>query len=212
VNARVVVVTDRRLCAAPEIAGRIAAIVRAVPRGSVMFQVREKDLDGGPLLALVGEVMAVARPAGADVWVNDRLDVALAAGADGVHLPENGLAIEDARAIVGATGRVLAIGCSRHTPESAIAAAAAGAALVQLGPIWPTPGKGQPIGPGALKIALPKRARLVAIGGIDGPARAGDAALAGAHAIAVIRAAWTASDPGTAVAALVEAMDRSRPS
>ena len=52
--------------------------------------------DGGPLAALVREILEVATPAGAPVWVNDRLDIALATGAHGVHLPENGLPIGDA--------------------------------------------------------------------------------------------------------------------
>ncbi|MDB4957010.1 MAG: hypothetical protein JWO36_4579, partial [Myxococcales bacterium] len=57
---RVVAITDRRLCA--DLIARIAAILGAVPRGSVLVQVREKDLDGAPLLSLVEQVIAVARP------------------------------------------------------------------------------------------------------------------------------------------------------
>src|SRR5439155_20958069 len=97
------------------------------------LQVREKDLEGADLLKLVREVMAW----GAPVLVNDRVDVALAAGAAGVHLPERGLAVADARAV--APG--LVIGCSRHAPGPV-----PGAGLIQLGPIWDTPGKGPPLG------------------------------------------------------------------
>ncbi|HEY5925760.1 MAG TPA: thiamine phosphate synthase [Kofleriaceae bacterium] len=200
---RVVVVTDRKLYGSEEIAGRVAAMLATAPRGSVLIQVREKDLDGGPLLRLVHEVLEVAKPAGAPVWVNDRVDVALAAGADGVHLPEHGLSIADARAAASAVGRELAIGCSRHTPESVAAAAEQGAELVQYGPVWPTPGKGPPIGVDALKLKIP--ARLVAIGGIDGPARARHAALAGADAVAVLRAAWQGIPD--VIGRLVEAVD-----
>jgi thiamine-phosphate pyrophosphorylase len=182
---RVVVVTDRRLFASEEIAGRIEAMLARAPRGSVLIQIREKDLDGGPMLRLANEIVEVARPAGAPVWINDRVDVAMAADADGVHLPEHGLSIEEARA----AGWGGAIGCSRHTPESVRAAAAAGATLVQFGPVWATPGKGTPIGAEALRLDLAP-ARLVAVGGIDGPQRARHAALAGADAVAVIRAAW----------------------
>lgn len=201
---RVVVVTDRKLVARDAIVPRIAAILAAAPRGSVMIQVREKDLDGGPLLALVRDIIAVARPAGAPVWVNDRADVALAAGADGVHLPERGLAIDEARATVGAQP----IGCSRHTVASVLAAAEAGASLVQFGPVWAVPGKGEPIGVepfATLREQLPAHAQLVAVGGIDGPARARHVALAGADAVAVIRAAWH-GDPEM-VARLVEAVE-----
>src|SRR5690606_4267950 len=140
---RVVVITDRKRVPPDRIAPRLATMLAAVPRGSVLIQVREKDLDGGPLLRLVRDVLEVARPAGAPVWVNDRVDVALAAGADGVHLPETGLTIEEARAVVG---DALAIGCSRHTADDVLAAAERGASLVQLGPVWSVPGKGDPLG------------------------------------------------------------------
>src|SRR5690606_23493284 len=76
---RVVVITNRRLLGGDALLARLAAILAAAPRGSVLVQVREKDLDGGPLLRLTRDVLAVARPAGAPVWVNDRVDVALAA-------------------------------------------------------------------------------------------------------------------------------------
>lgn len=204
-HARVVVITDRRQYASEEIAGRIAAILAVVPRGSVMIQVREKDLDGGPLLRLVREVIEVAQPAGAPVWVNDRADVARIAGAQGVHLPERGLAIADARA--AAPG--LAVGCSRHTQAAALAAARDGAELIQLGPVFATPGKPDPIGVDVLRFTM--SARLVAVGGIDSVDRALAAARAGADAVAVIRAAWTRDDPGALIAAMVAAVDRARP-
>src|SRR5690349_17852241 len=121
---RLLIITDRRRFASEEIAGRLAAIFAAVPRGSVAVQVREKDLEGRHLLVLAREVIDVARPAGAEVWVNDRVDVAVAAGADGVHLPERGLSIADARA-AGAKR----VGVSRHSRELD----ADGADVVQLG-------------------------------------------------------------------------------
>jgi thiamine-phosphate pyrophosphorylase len=195
------------LCDSGQLPARIAAMLASAPRGSVLIQIREKDLDGGPLLHLVRSVLEVARPAGAPVWVNDRLDVALVAGADGVHLPEHGLSIADARAAADRAGRTLAIGCSRHTPDAVAAAAAQGASLVQLGPVFSTPGKGPPLGLPALAIRrdLPASTRLVAVGGIDGPARARHAALAGADAVAVIRAAWQGAP--AVIGKLVEAVE-----
>ncbi|MDB4959063.1 MAG: thiamine-phosphate pyrophosphorylase, partial [Myxococcales bacterium] len=185
---------------------RIAAILGAVPRGSVLVQVREKDLDGAPLLSLVEQVIAVARPEGAPVFVNDRVDVALAAGADGVHLPESGLAIADARALIDAQSAKLAIGCSRHATEAVRPAFREGADLVQLGPIWETPGKSTPLGVKALAIEVPVDMRLVAVGGIQTVERARQAAAAGADAVAVIRAAWTSDDPAKLIASLVAAV------
>jgi thiamine-phosphate pyrophosphorylase len=246
---RVVAITDRRLMVPADVlaASDWAAIARAfgdaVGRavagclpGTIAVQVREKDLDGGPLLALVRAAQAACDR----VLVNDRLDVALAAGAYGVHLPERGLALADARRLAPS----FVLGASRHLPAPAgiassaaidasailASAAAAGADLIQLGPIWPTPSKpGAPtLGPAVL--GVPRNAAalvaaagdtslrsavraidapsppvtLVAVGGIDNPARAETAAAAGADAVAVIRAAWT----GASLAPFVEAVAR----
>lgn len=192
---RVVLITDRARF--PGIPERVAAIARAVPPGSIAIQVREKTSDGGPLLAFVRELQQAAP--GVAIWINDRVDVALAAGAAGVHLPERGLSIDDARAIAGS----LSIGVSRHTVDAALAAEAD---LVQLGPIYETPGKGPPLGPAALAVRaqLPATTTLVAVGGIDTPERAREAIAAGADAVAVIRAAWASPDPAAAIGALVE--------
>jgi thiamine-phosphate pyrophosphorylase len=199
---RVVAITDRRQMVAADVlaSGDWAAIARAfgdaVRRavtgcadGAVLVQVREKDLDGGPLLHLVRAAQRFA-----PVVVNDRLDVALAAGARGIHLPEQGLPVTEARAF--APG--LLVGVSRHAPPGDT-----GADLVHLGPIWPTPSKPTvtPLGPAAL--AAPHgRAALVAVGGIDSPARAELAAASGADAVAVIRAAWTGESLAPYVAAV----------
>jgi thiamine-phosphate pyrophosphorylase len=190
-DVRVVVITDRRAC--DDLVARVAAIA-VVP--GVMFQVREKDLDGAELLALARRVVLAA--AGAPVWLNDRADIARLAGADGVHLAEAGMSVADARALVPG----LAVGCSRHAAESAVTAARDGADLVQLGPCFETPGK-PPIGLAPLAVRI--RAHLVAVGGITGPDQARAAIAAGANAVAVIRAAWRSPDPADAIAALVAA-------
>ena len=196
-RVRVVVVTDP---ACDELVARVGAIARAVPAGSVLVQVRAKDRDGGLVHELARACIAAARPHGAPVWVNDRVDVALAAGADGVHLPERGVPIDDARALAPQ----LAIGCSRHSIDGV--RAASGAELVMLGPIWETPSKHGALGVDVLAVETP--ALLVAIGGIDSPQRAREAVRAGADAVAVMRAAWQSRDPGAAIAALVAATDR----
>jgi thiamine-phosphate pyrophosphorylase len=199
---RVVAVTDRRRMVPsgadwPAVVRAFAAAVeRAVagcPVGSVVVQVREKDLDGGPLLELVRAAQPFAQ-----VLVNDRVDVALAAGAWGAHLPERGMTVADARAIAPS----LVLGVSRHAIPGDT-----GADLVQLGPIWPTPSKpgATPLGEAAL--AWPHGpATLVAVGGVDSPERADAAAAAGADAVAVIRAAWS----GASLAPFVAAVDAGR--
>src|SRR5262245_47629270 len=106
-----------------EIAREFAAAVARISAPGVLIQVREKDLDGGPLLALVRAALAT----GARVAVNDRLDVALAAGAHGVHLPEHGLSIESVRGLAAARAlRGFSIGASCHSIAGADAAARAG--------------------------------------------------------------------------------------
>ncbi len=203
-DVRLVLITDRRLMGgASGFGDAIAAAVRDLPPGRAIVQVREKDLDGGALLALV-RVAQAAAPAQL-VMVNDRLDVALAAGAAGLHVPEDGLDLAAACAV----GPSLFIGCSRHDPPSVVAAERDGADLVQLGPIWATPSKaahGEPLGTNALvraRAGLGDRRLLVAVGGIDSLERAALARKAGADAIAVIRAVWTAADPGAMTRALL---------
>jgi thiamine-phosphate pyrophosphorylase len=195
---RVVLITDTtRFRDIPE---RVAAIARAVPPGSIAIQIREKHLDGGPLLGFARAIAAAAP--GVPLWINDRVDVALAIGAAGVHLPERGMPVADARAVAAQLGRPLLVGVSRHAPDPD-----SGADLVQLGPIYDTPGKGPPLGPSVLGVRgkLPASTTLVAVGGIDTLDRAREAIAAGADAIAIIRAAWTCKDPAVTVPAFVAA-------
>lgn len=185
---RVCLVTDRSLCA--DIPARVDEILGIVPRGTVAVQLREKDLDGKPLLELA---RAIAET-GVELWINDRVDVALALGV-GVHLPERGMSIEEARSL-----GISRIGVSRHTREAVLAA---DCDVVQYGPIFETPGKGPPLGLDALSVR--PKARLVAVGGFDAPEKARHAAAGGADAIAIIRAAWTRSPQF--VADLVDAVE-----
>lgn len=202
IRLRVVLITDRTLVPDDaDLVARITAIASAVPYGSCAVQIREKDLDGGPMLARARAVIAIGVP----VWINDRIDVARAAGAYGVHLPEQGLEIADARAIADG----LAVGCSRHFAAGALAVTAD---LVQLGPIFATPGK-RPIGLEPLRQAraqLAPATTLVAVGGIDSQDTASLAAAAGADAVAVIRAAWTSRDPVATIAHLISGVDDGR--
>ncbi len=175
---RVIAITDRSMMGATpqEFGAAVEAAVHGCPPGSVLVQVREKDLDAAELLELISIARRYTR-----VIVNDRVDVAIAAEAIAVHLPEDGLSVAEARALF--TG---VIGVSRHAPDPDT-----GADLVHLGPIWPTPSKPDvtPLGLDVLRQPHGS-AKLVAIGGIDTPERAREAVTAGADAVAVIRAAW----------------------
>ena len=156
------------------------------------FQVRDKVATTRELVELARVVLAAVRPMGATVVVDDRLDVALAAGADGVHLGAEDLKVEDAVRI--ASG--LQVGATCRDRGDVEQAAAAGATYAGFGPVFESTSKvGLPVPRGleALTRAsgvLP----LVAIGGIT-PARARAAREAGAHGVAAIGAIWQADDP-----------------
>lgn len=187
-GVRVIAITDRRIMAAGALEACTADAV----------QIREKDLDGGALLEL-------ARRVRVRLIVNDRVDVALAVGAWGVHLPERGLDVATARRVApGVT-----IGCSRHTVADAVRAFRDGADYVQLGPIWETPGKGPALGVKAIQALRREEmyGTIVAVGGIESSGQAYDAAEAGADAVAVIRAAWTSRWP---LSQMRDAIERSR--
>lgn len=203
-TARVILIADASV---GNFSHRLAAILCAVPPGSVAIQIRDKALEGQALLRLARDAVAVAHPAEAPVWVNDRVDVAQLAGANGVQLPEAGLPVRVTRDLVGDS---LKIGASRHTVEAVLAAAADGADVVQLGPIFATPGKSA-VGTDGLGVRtrLATQTRLVAVGGIGDPRHAEAAIAAGADAIAVIRA-WTGEQPAERIAALVAAVDAAR--
>ncbi len=166
-------------------------------------QVREKHMDARSMLDRVGEVMDICRATGVPVIVNDRLDVALAAGAAGVHLGQTDLPIGEARK---QCGRRLIVGLSTHGPAEAVAAAKAGADYIGIGPIYSTSTKPNLTAAGIGRVAetLPVIGGLphLAIGGIT-PELVGDLRAAGAQGIAVGSAICGSPDPeGVATACL----------
>lgn len=167
----------------------------AIEGGVDCVQVREKDMDGGQLACRVREVIRIARPDGASVIVNDRVDVALACGADGVHLGTDDMTIADARRLAG---RSLIIGASTHDLDEARAAVAAGADYCGVGSMFPSPLKPDrsPSGIAYLREFLerfPEMPHLV-IGGITAE-NAEEVTTAGARGIAVCSAICAADDP-----------------
>src|SRR5262245_8180214 len=113
----------------------LASAARAIHDHVDMIQVREKDLPGRELFDLVCRVRDLASGTSTRVLVNDRLDVALGAAVDGVHLPSNGLPAVRVRPFVKS------LGVSVHTLEEALAAEVAGADFIVFGPVFETPGK-----------------------------------------------------------------------
>lgn len=187
-------------------------ISEAIAGGVDCVQVREKSLEDRALLEHVRRVLSIARPRGVSVVVNDRVDIALAADADGAHLGQGDLPVALARRIAG---RTLLLGSSAHDLAEAEAAIAAGADVVGLGCMFPSPTKpGLALaGPQFLRAFLDRHARVphLAIGGIDS-ANAGLLAESGARGVAVSSAILRSSDPRGAAARIVAALetDRSR--
>ena len=173
----------------------LPALARAGVDG---FQVRAKGLADAALLSFAEAVVAAVRPLGAVVVVNDRVDVALASRADGVHLGRDDPGAERAVA------EGLLLGTSAATVEEARAGEALGAAYVGAGPVWATPSKPDadpPLGlDGLAAICAAVSLPVVAIGGVDA-SNAGDCIRAGAAGVAVVRAARDAK----AVLAAVDA-------
>lgn len=165
------------------------------------FQVRAKSLDDRALLDLVDTVRVAV--AGCVVVVDDRLDIALAAGADGVHLGSRDLPVAAARALAPD----LMIGATCRCAQDVRRAADAGADYAGFGPVFATTSKAglpDPLGLATLAGAagvLP----LIAIGGIDARTAA-DTRAAGAHGVAVIGALWRQPDPLAAARDLVTAV------
>lgn len=196
---RLYLVTDRQ-----RTAGRpLLDVVDAALRGGVdAVQLREKDLSGDALLKLAARLRKLTRRYGARLLVNDRIDIALAVDADGIHLPVDSFAPADARRMLGAGAL---IGASTHSVEQARAAAAGGADFVAFGPVFDTPSKrsfGTPVGLDALAQATQAvTVPVLAIGGVTAE-RVRSLRECGAHGIAVIAAILEADDPRAAAAAL----------
>lgn len=196
---RLYLITDRRVVPGADLATAVDRALRGAPSGAVAVQLREKDLPAGELYELAADLRKITRSAGALLLVNDRADVAVACGADGVHLPVHGLGPKVARAIVGPD---LLIGCSTHSVSEAEAARDGGADFVTFGPVYETPSKahyGPAVGLSALGEASGRLSGfpVFALGGVT-PDRAADCLKAGAFGVSAIRAVIGAVDPAGA--------------
>jgi thiamine-phosphate pyrophosphorylase len=184
---------------APDAVLRATRLATAlIAGGATILQVRMKRATPREFCKVAQEVRELTRSAGILLVVNDRLDVALAVGAEAVHLGQDDLPLSAARAAIRAAGRVLAIGISTHTPAQAAECARAGADYLGFGPVYATSTKENPDpvqGVGALADAVRAAGStpVVAIGGIT-RARVPEVMAAGASAACVISAVNHAPD------------------
>ena len=195
-------VTDPELCGER---GELQTVREAVAGGVTTVQIRDKHASARALSALTRAVLDAVRGRGVTVVVNDRLDVAMAAGAHGVHLGQDDLPVEDARRIAG---NDLLVGLSISSAEEMDAALALPDGMVDylgIGPVFATPTKSDAAPPvGAAGLAdLCRRTELpcVAIGGIDAD-NAAEVRGTGVQGIAVVSAICSAPDPAHAAAVL----------
>ncbi len=207
VDFRVYLITDRRQAPGGDI---LRAVEGALDGGIRAVQLREKDLPGKELYLLAGRMRELTARHGARLFVNDRVDVALAVGADGVHLGVASMPASTSRELLG---REALIGCSTHSVRELREAATQGADFATFGPVYPTPSKaayGPPVGVTALSDACRGAAIPVfALGGV-GPQNAGEVMEAGAFGIALISGVVAAADPRGAAAELLTRIGNTR--
>jgi thiamine-phosphate pyrophosphorylase len=194
---RLVLVTDRHATGGRDLCDVVAA---ALDAGLPAVQLRARDLSGRALFTLAERLRALTAARGALLLVNDRADVAIAVGADGVHLGGGSMPVDAVRPLL-APGAL--IGVSTHTPGEC---AATTADFAFFGPVFATPSKaafGSPQGIHHLREATATaRVPVLAIGGVT-VAEVPAVRAAGAAGVAVIRAVLAAGDPGAATRALL---------
>ncbi|MBU4495387.1 MAG: thiamine phosphate synthase [Acidobacteria bacterium] len=185
-------------------------VAEALAGGITLLQLRAKKLDTRPFLDLALDLLPLVRSAGVPLIINDRVDIALASGADGVHLGRNDMPPAAARKLLG-NNKI--IGISANSAEEAAAAEAGGADYIGLSPIFGTPSKTDtdpPIGLSGIRrltnaVTIPG----IAIGGINRD-NAADVFSAGAAGIAVISAIMGAEDVREAAAELRQIVESAR--
>jgi thiamine-phosphate diphosphorylase len=194
------VVTDPRLPRA-----QLLAVIRAAAEnGADWIQVRDPRASARELFDLAQAVVTICWPRGVRVAVNDRIDVALAVGADGVQLGGRSLPVRVARELVGD----LSIGVSVHSIESAVQVEAEGADWITFGHVFPTSSHPDTTPRGVAALAQAVQAvhiPVIAIGGI-GTGQVGVVIQAGAAGVAVISAILDALNPARATAELRQAI------
>jgi thiamine-phosphate pyrophosphorylase len=190
VDFKLYLITDRKITRTT-----LPAAVRLALRGGVRaIQVREKDLPVRELLSIAQELRRITREFNAKLFINDRVDVAVAIEADGVHLGHQSMPSEAVRKIAG---KRMLVGVSTHSLAEAVNAEETGADFITLGPIFVTPSKmqyGEPLGVESIRI-IKKHIRIpvFGLGGIRN-ANIAQVMQAGADGIAMISAIIAAED------------------
>jgi thiamine-phosphate diphosphorylase len=198
---RLFIVTDDAVVGRPDFHELARGVLDAAD-GRCAIQIRARRLSGGRFMQLARQLGAAASRSGVGIWINDRVDVALATRADGLQLGSRSVSTESARRLLG---RYAWIGRSVHSVEEACTA---DADVLVLGNVYLTeshPGRSS-LGLGPVREAAGTGRPIVGIGGIT-PERTGEVIEAGARGIAVVGGIWHVPDPIAAVGRYLRALE-----
>lgn len=206
-----IVITDSDLLLRGSSISMVDAVRAAAAGGATIIQLREKKMCGVALLQMADELLEALVGTGCAFMVNDRLDIALASGADGVHLGQEDLPLSRAKQVAGSR---LVFGVSAGMPEWVVQAASDGADYIGVGPIYPTATKENartPIGPEGLAdlVKLAPEIPAVGIGGIDAD-NLGPVIHAGAAGVAVVSAVFGAPNIEAATREIRNRIEKAR--
>jgi len=204
---RLHVVTNDQVLARPDFATSALEVCEALETREVALHIRGPHTSGRTLTRLARILREPAAACGVTLLVNDRLDVALAVEASGVHLGSRSIPPTEARRLLGG-GRLL--GVSVHSESEAVEATRSGADYLFFGPLFETPSHPGAAASGAevvdrvlSRVDLP----VVGIGGVT-PQRAATVIASGAHGVAAIRGIWDTPSPREAVQVYLDAVER----
>ena len=204
---RLHVVTDDQVLARPDFATSALEVCEALETREVALHIRGPHTSGRTLTRLARILREPAAACGVTLLVNDRLDVALAVEASGVHLGSRSIPPTEARRLLGG-GRLLVV--SVHSESEAVEATRSGADYLFFGPLFETPSHPGAAASGAevvdrvlSRVDLP----VVGIGGVT-PQRAATVIASGAHGVAAIRGIWDTPSPREAVQVYLDAVER----
>lgn len=206
-NLKLYLVTDRDLSLGRSLE---EVVCEAVAGGVTIVQLREKDAATGEFVELARRLMAVLKPLGVPLIINDRVDVALAVDADGVHIGQSDMSYADARRLLGPDK---IIGLSVENFEDLDAANALDVDYIGISPVYGTPTKtdtAEPFGLEGLRKAVQMSVHpTVAIGGMNA-STVGDVMAAGTDGVAVVSAICSATSPRAAAAELLNIINENR--
>ncbi len=200
IDFRLYLITDRKLI--PDGCSLTTAVRQALKGGVKAIQLREKDLDTRDLLKLAYKMRELTEEYRAKLFINDRFDIALAVGADGVHLTQNSIPADAVRKAVHSSlvtrhSSQFLIGVSTHSLKEAREAEKAGADFITVGPVYKTPSKlkyGKPLGINTLgKVSRSINIPVFAIGGVKSN-KISSLKKSGAYGVAMISEVFGAKD------------------